>query len=166
MYDNAWLKARFLKAIAGGCSDATLTELVNILVSNILDNHVRPDAVTAIAEHRRAGHRLLLATASFDFYVQTLADQLGFDEVVCTRALRGPTGALIGDIDGANCYGKKKVDAVMGALPDRQGYDLTAYTDHHSDWELLLEADVPVAVSPTRELRRLANMKKIEIRKW
>ena len=166
VYDNTWLKTTFLKAIAGGYSGVKLRELTNVLVANIMENHVRAAALTTIDEHRQAGHRLLLATASFDFYVQALAARLGFEDVVCTRASRDSADSLNGEIDGQNCYGKAKVDAVMKAVPDRQDCTLTAYTDHHSDWDLLLESDVAVAVTPTPELRRLAAQNEVEVRIW
>ena len=166
IYDNAWLKTRFLKAIAGGYSAVALRELTDTLVADIVENHVRAAALDAIDGHRQAGHRLVLATASFDFYVRVLADKLGFDEVVCTHALRGSDDVLEGEIDGENCYGPAKVAAVMKALPDRQGVSLTAYTDHHSDWGLLMESDVGVAISPTPELRQLAAQRDLEVRMW
>ncbi len=166
VFDNAWLKATFLKAIAGDCSSSALADLVNTHVTDIMENHIRAEALDTIRHHRQAGHRLLLASASFDFYVQHLGTRLGFDEVVCTRALRGPGESINGDIDGQNCFGTAKVAAVLGAIPDRQCCTVVAYSDHHSDWGLLLEADIPVAVSPTPELLRLANTKEVDIRYW
>ena len=69
----------------------------------------------------------------------------------------------MGGIDGENCYGAAKVRAVSEALPERKNCTITTYTDHHSDWDLLLESDIPVAVNPTRKLRRLAHARGIEI---
>jgi phosphatidylglycerophosphatase C len=166
VFDNAWLKATFLKALAGDCSASTLEKLVNTHVADVMENHIRPAALEAIRHHRQAGHRLLLASASFDFYVHQLGTRLGFDEVVCTRALRGPGDTISGSIDGNNCFGTAKVSAVLNVIHDRQSCTLVAYSDHHSDWGLLLEADIPVAVCPTPELLRLANTKEVDIRYW
>ena len=165
-YDNTWLKTTFLRAIAGGFDADTLADIVGRHVPNIMARHVRQAARDAIAEHRRAGHRLLLATASFDFYVEQLGRQLGFDRVICTRAQRAPDQSLVGGIDGDNCYGAAKLKAVREALPDRDDCTLVAYSDHHSDWELLLESDRAVAVSPTPKLRHLARANGVEIRDW
>ncbi len=165
-FDNAWLKSAFLKAIAGGCSVSTLAALVNRHLADIMARHIRPAALAQIQFHRSAGHRLVLATASFDFYVEQLAEQLGFDTVVCTRSQRAADASLMGRIDGDNCYGRSKLQAVLSAIPDRASCTLVAYTDHHSDWQLLLESDLPVAVSPTRALRRLAAANGVEVKHW
>ena len=109
---------------------------------------------------------MLLATASFDFYVRPLARKLGFDVVVCTRAAWAADGSLTGAIDGDNCYGEAKLKAVLATLPQRPRPTMIVYTDHHSDWQLLLESDHPVAVSPTAALRRLAKARGIEVRNW
>ena len=166
LYDNAWLKATFLRAIAGGYDQQTLASVVGGHLATIVNDHVRPAAREAIAEHRRAGHRLVLATASFDFYVEQLGQELGFDEVICTRAERAADQSVIGRIKGRNCYGGAKLRAVLDAIPDRHLCTLVAYTDHHSDWELLMESDQPVAVSPTPQLRRLAIAHGVEVRQW
>jgi HAD superfamily hydrolase (TIGR01490 family) len=165
-YDNAWLKETFLTAIAGGYAEGRIAELAHSLVSGLLEKHVRSGARDAIRRHRDAGHRLLLATASFDFYVASLAEELGFDEVVCTTAARDAGNRILGKIDGKNCYGAAKVEAVLEAIPDRESCRLTAYTDHHSDWALLQESDLPVAVHPTGALRRLALANEVDVQMW
>jgi len=166
VYDNTWLKETFLSAIAGGYSSVTLSDIVDTHVDDVMQNHIRQGALPAIRRHREAGHRLLLASASFDFYVKQLGDRLGFDDVVCTRAMRGPDNVLLGKIEGRNCYGDAKVDAVLSAIPERDNCTLIAYSDHHSDWALLRESDVPVAVNPTRELIRLASAQQIDVQMW
>ena len=164
--DNAWLKSVFLKSLAGGCDAGTLEDLVSVHLDDILNNHLRPAALEQIERHRQQGHLLMLATASFDFYVEALANRLRFHSVVCTRAARGPDRSLVGAIDGDNCYGAAKLAAVLKALPDRSACTVVAYSDHHSDWGLLKASDRAVAVSPTAALRRLAHKEGIEIRNW
>jgi phosphatidylglycerophosphatase C len=143
-----------------------LTEIVDELVSDVVASHIRKGAAKVIETHRNAGDKLWLASASFDFYVKRLGASLGFENIVCTSAARTPEDALSGTIDGQNCYGRAKVDAVLRAIPDRDNHTLVAYSDHHSDWALLEESDIPVAVNPTRELRRIAEAKKIDIQMW
>ena len=164
--DNAWLKGVFLKALAGGCDARTLEDLVSVHLDDIMSNHLRPAALEQMERHRQQGHLLMLATASFDFYVEELAKRLGFHSVVCTRAARAADRSLIGAIDGNNCYGGAKLAAVLKALPDRSACTIVAYSDHHSDWVLLKESDRAVAVSPTATLRHLAHKEGIEIRNW
>ena len=96
-----------------------------------------------------------------------LARRLGFDAVVCTRAALDASGRLTGELDGGNCYGANKLARVrdyLGAEPTGQ---LTVfYTDHHTDLLLLRFVHQPVAVNPTRELRRLALEAGIPVEDW
>src|SRR3546814_15160213 len=45
-----------------------------------------------IAADRAAGYRLVMATASYRFYVGAIAERLGFDDVLSTEAEHDETG--------------------------------------------------------------------------
>ena len=125
----------------------------------------RPGALAAIAEHQRNGDTVVLATASNDVHVVPIARALGIEKIVATCVEVSPFGRLTGRIMGPNCYGADKlamVKAALGPIEDKT----IAYSDHHSDWPLLMWAGEGVAVNPNGKLRRRASKQGIQIRDW
>ena len=165
--DNSWLKKVFLQAIAGGVEKKEISSFLKVFVKDVLENRLRRGALTAIAFHRNNGHRLVLASASFDFYVKEIGHQLGFDTVLCTRSVWDEKNRLKGEILGLNCYGAAKRDRVVRYLEKTGGADfIIAYSDHHSDLALLEWVDRAVSVNPTPMLRELAGQKGFEVKIW
>lgn len=165
--DNAWLKERFLTAILGGAHRSEIDPWAEIFAERIVARGLRRKARRVIEQHRAAGHELVLATASFDFYVDRLAERLGFDMVICTTAEWRPDGTLSGRLDSPNCYGDAKRAAFWSQIgATRDQLYLIAYSDHHSDLSILNEADHAVAVNPTRRLRRIAGLGRLERQDW
>jgi phosphatidylglycerophosphatase C len=95
---------------------------------------LRADAVSAVAAHQAAGHRVVLVSASLEDYLVELADQIGADDVVATQvAVAG--GALTGALAGPNCWGPQKVARLREAFPGAAL--VAAYGDSRGDRELL-----------------------------
>jgi len=165
--DNAWLKTTFLRAILSGVPRRALEAWTEIFLDRVLAKGLRPGARKAIERHRAAGHRLVLVTASLDFYAEPLSRRLGFDAVLCTRAAYDVDGRLTGALDGDNCYGECKLRQVERYLAeDAAGLPVICYSDHHADLPLLRFATEPVAVNPSRRLRRVALSQGITIADW
>jgi phosphatidylglycerophosphatase C len=165
--DNSWLKETFLGQIVGGATRSELDGWTEEFAQRVMHRGLRAGALRAIEDHRRAGHRLIMATASFDFYVEKLAEKLGFDEVVCTRAAWTQDGTLTGRIAGCNCYGEEKLRRLQERFAgQRHDWYMHGYTDHHSDIAFLGWVDRPVAVNPTRKMLRLAKQSAFEIVVW
>lgn len=161
------LKEIMLTAVLGGASRGEVTAYAEAFVDRCLDGGLRPGARCAVAAHKAKGDFLILATASFDFYVEPLGQQLGFDSVVATRSIWDGGGHLVGRIDGGNCYGAEKLRRLVHEWPEiRAGYRVIAYSDSHADMPLLRWADVGVAVNPNSELRRRARSGGLEIVDW
>ena len=155
--DNGWLKQRLLNAFLGGVSSARLDRWVDVYVKRVLSGGLRPGAVRAIRRHRAAGERLVLATASLDFYVEAIGAGLGFDDVIATRADWTDAGTLSGKFATANCYGEEKLRRVKAVYEaERNSPSVVAYSDHHADLPLLRWADRAFAVNPTRTLAAAA----------
>lgn len=164
--DNTWLKATFLRSIAGGESREAVEAVAIELVDELLARGLRPGAVATIDEHRLRGDRLLLATASLDIYVEPLARALGFSEVVCTRVEWDERGRLSGRLAGDNCYGERKLAAVAAHVGDRTDVRLEAYSDHISDLPLLEWSHRAAVVNPDSRLKAHASAKGFEILHW
>ena len=165
--DNSWLKQVFLRAIAGGMSRDSIQHCSSRFLEQVLANDIRPAALQTIKCHRDAGHRLVLATASFDFYAEELGRRLGFDAVICTRAGWDAEQKLSGKIQGENCYGKNKLARLQKHFgKQRSQLHLIGYSDHHSDAFFLQWVDQPVTVNPTAKLQKTAHKQGFAIVDW
>ena len=154
--DNCWLKQRFLNAILGGITRSEVDDFSRRFVDDLFERGMRDSALSRLAEHQSAGDRVILVTASFDFYVRYLAQKLGIDEIIATGA-EWKDDALTGKLAGQNCYGVEKLRRLDLALGDaRDDYFVTAYSDHHSDMELMRWADKAVVVAPTSKMAQAA----------
>lgn len=126
----------------------------------VIETGVLAGARAQIAADRASGHRLVMATASYRFYAQAIADRLGFDVVIGTETRRDDAGHVIPRIDGENCYGAGKlrmIEAWMRAEGlSRDAMSVRFYSDHVSDAPVLDWADAPFAVNAHGPLRVLA----------
>ena len=165
--DNQWLKERALGGIAGGAKPMLIERRSQELVKSILESKLRSGAIAALEKHRAAGHHLILATASFDFYTRMLAEQLGFHDLVCTIAEQDDRRRLTGRIAGRNCYGDEKLRRIDEVLEGaRDAWHVIVYTDHHSDLPLLEWADSPRVVNPSKKMRQIAKERGYTILEW
>ena len=122
-----------------------------------------PGAVAQIAADRAAGHDIVVATASFGFYARAIVARVGIDIVVTTVSI-WDGDVLRARIDGSNCYGAAKATMVAAAFPGE--CFIRAYSDHVSDAALFAMAAEPVAVTPSRGLRRMAQVRGWRIVDW
>lgn len=119
---------------------------------------LRPDTCHRLDEHRAAGHRVVLVSASPEVYLGPLGRRLGVDAVLASGLEIGADGRLTGRLAGRNCRGPEKVarlDAWLGAAAGDGPY-VYAYGDSDGDRELLARADVGVLVRPRRPLPGLS----------
>ena len=126
-------------------------------------------ALARIEQERAEGRRVILATASYSFYVREIANLLGIADVIATR----PTFAgdqVMPRIDGENCYGTAKLKMVEGWMDikgvPRQAAHIRFFSDHVSDAPCLDWADEAFATNAHRPLRALAAKKGWEILDW
>jgi phosphatidylglycerophosphatase C len=161
------VKARMLRLTIAGTPRDQVTAWSEAFVGRWLQRNVRPGALEAIARHRAAGDHLVLATASFDFYAGVFASRLGFHHVIATASVWDESGRLQPQLGGENCYGPVKFAAVQAYLATMQPKPrVVAYSDHHSDFDLLRGADEGIAVNPSRGLRRMAQVHGLQVVDW
>ncbi len=131
-------------------------------------NMLQP-ALDQIARDRDEGRTIMLATASYDFYVREIGALLGIAEIVATRAAT-VGGNYLPKIDGENCYGAAKLTLVEVHLASlglkREAYHIRFYSDHVSDSPCLEWADEAFATSPHGPLRALAKARGWVIYDW
>jgi HAD superfamily phosphoserine phosphatase-like hydrolase len=135
-----------------------------------LGGNVYAAALRQIVEDRAAGRRLILATASYRFYVEPIAQALGFDAVIATDSVRDSASQLYPKIAGENCYGAAKlrmIEAWFAAQGIARGdVHVRFYSDHVSDAPVLAWADQPFAVNAHPPLVRLARERSWPLLDW
>jgi HAD superfamily hydrolase (TIGR01490 family) len=135
-------KVRALRRLFAG-EDAARLRAVGRVHARAVQARLRPAALARIEWHRAQGHRLVLASAALDLYVEPLARALVFDHVACTRlaCVATPAGERFdGTLAGEDCTGAGKVRQVEALLGPLSGLELHAYGDSAGDRELLAAA--------------------------
>jgi HAD superfamily hydrolase (TIGR01490 family) len=115
-----------------------------------------PDAIQRMRAHQARGEPAIVVSASLIDLVQPLADRLGLDAAIGSRAsIRD--GRYTGEVE-TFLHGQAKADAVR-QYAEANGFDLaasSAYTDSRSDIQLLQAVGHPFAVNPDKALKREA----------
>jgi HAD superfamily hydrolase (TIGR01490 family) len=136
----------------------------------VMADRVFAGALARIAADRAAGYRLVMATASYRFYVEAIAERLGFDAVIGTESLRAADGRLLAGIDGENCYGPAKLRMIEAWMARegiaREDAHVRFYSDHVSDAPTFAWADEPFAVNAHGPLKLLATAKGWPMPDW
>lgn len=130
----------------------------------VLKPHLFGDAAGCVAEHLRAGRRVVLVTGSIDFLIEPLAEflalaadsQTGIDLVA--RTLLERDGRFTGDLSGPP-IGENEKAAEVRRYAEREKIDLAgsyAYGDSVADLPMLELVGFPNVVNPDRALARTA----------
>jgi HAD superfamily hydrolase (TIGR01490 family) len=134
---------------------------VDAIVSDALESVVEPiiydEAMDLIDEHRHAGRRVVIVSASPSELVRPLGLHLGVTDVIASEAAIDPDGRYTGEL-AFFCTGQEKADAVR-LFAQREQIDLGrswAYSDAFTDVPLLDLVGHPVAVNADRALARVA----------
>jgi phosphatidylglycerophosphatase C len=150
---------------------ARLAAVAEAYAQQVIARDVFPGALAQIAADRAAGQRLVLATASNEYYVRAIADRLGIDDVIAT-ASRWEDDRLHHRLGGENCYGDAK-RALVAAWLRREGLEgqrLCFYSDHISDLPLfelaVATGGEAVGANPSAALRRVATAHGWRIVDW
>ncbi|HEY1466704.1 MAG TPA: HAD-IB family hydrolase [Acidimicrobiales bacterium] len=142
--------------------------LIRQIVREALEETVEPiiyaEALDLIEEHRAAGRRVYLVSASPEEIVEPLAEHLGVDGCIATRAVVDDEGRYAGEME-FYAYGPFKADA-MRELAEADGLDLSAsyaYSDSYTDLPMLEAVGHPVVVNPDRVLAKVAKERAWEV---
>ena len=146
-------------ADAAGDSEAETRERCVRWYHQDVRQFVAPAGRAAVERHRALGHVLVLLTGNSPYISGPLAEDLGFDHILCTRLEVDPdTGTFTGKLVPPFAYGAGKVE-LAEALAKEHGLDLAQsafYTDSHTDLPMLLKVGEPIAVNPDPKLAREA----------
>ncbi len=90
-------------------------------------------ALAQLQAHQQAGRYCVMVSASPDVYLTRVAEQLGFDAVICTEMEvrgRGADAHLSGRMRTPNCHGTQKVERLQAWLNHQLGTPSVAYRLH------------------------------------
>lgn len=168
--DRARLKEMTQGLVMGrGATSAAVDRVAGRFAAKVVAGRVWDDARARIAADRAAGYRIVMATASYDFYVRPIAAALGISDVIATPSTLD-RGRLLPRIAGENCYGDAKLRMIEAWLAKegiaRTDAHVRFYSDHVSDAPTLDWADEAFAVNPHAPLRALAGEKGWEVLRW
>ncbi|MEX0833588.1 MAG: HAD family hydrolase [Actinomycetota bacterium] len=145
--------------LSRGWDQAEVEELVRSVVIDLIHPYVYQEALDLMELHRSQGREVYIVSSSPQEVVRPLAEHFGVTNVIATQA-GVENGKYTGEL-AFYCYGEGKAEAIR-ELAEREGIDLQAsyaYSDSHTDLPMLEEVGNPVAVNPSRELRRAAEQR-------
>ena len=148
-----------------GWEQARVQRIVRETLEEVVEPLVYAEAADLIAEHRAAGRKVFIVSASPEEIVQPLAEYLGVDAAIATRAQVDEDGRYTGEM-AFYAYGPFKAEA-MATLAEKDGIDLAesyAYSDSYTDAPMLEVVGHPVVVNPDRVLLKLAKERGWEVR--
>ena len=138
--------------------DEERSELASRFVREVLPKFLYPEMIARMQGHSAAGHRVVVVSASADFYMnqKMMSQILPCDEVVGTE-MEFPAKGLfrVPRYASTNFKGPRKVE-MLRALPQFPDVDVVpdsyGYSDHYSDRFLLEYTQFPQAVHPDAAL--------------
>jgi HAD superfamily hydrolase (TIGR01490 family) len=148
-----------------GWDQQRVRDIVRETLRDVVEPIIYAEAMDLIEEHKAAGRRVYIVSASPEEIVLPLADYLGVDEAIASRARVDADGRYTGEMD-QYAYGPFKAD-IMRQVAAAEGIDLSrsyAYSDSYTDAPMLEVVGHPVAVNPDRVLARLARDRGWEVR--
>jgi phosphatidylglycerophosphatase C len=165
LVDHGQLKAIFIRSTLRGCTRAQIEAWTAEFVPTLLAHGVFGDALERIAAHRQAGDRLVLMSASVDFYVPAIGRALGFEETICT-GVRWNGDRLDGALTTPNRRGQEKVHCFEALRKAHPGLKTAAYGNAGSDLPHLRLADRGVLVNGDAAARAQATALGVALADW
>jgi HAD superfamily hydrolase (TIGR01490 family) len=153
-----------LLALTRGWDREAVEEVVREALDEVVDPYIYQEALDLIALHQAQSRRTFIVSSSPVEVVTPLAERLGVDDVVATRA-EIVDGKYTGNLE-FYCYREAKAEEIR-RIAEEQGIDLSrsfAYSDSITDRPMLEAVGNPVAVNPDRELRKLAQQRGWKVR--
>lgn len=144
----SWLK---------GLEEASIMKLSQEIFDHIIKETIRPEIMETIREHRANSGKVVLLSSATAPICEPVTSFMELDDVICTR-LQSEKGILSGKTRGKLVYGHEKKVRML-AYCRENNYDPQEawyYGDSHTDRFVMDAVGFPVAVSPDRQLLKIA----------
>jgi len=144
----------FTLAPLAGRTPEAVAAAVEPFVTEVIGPCIRFDAMGCLNQHREAGDRLLIISASAHFLVASIAARLGVAEVLAID-LEQHQGTYSGRTQGTLTYREGKITRLQTWLQEQDESLAGAhfYSDSRNDLPLLSLVQNPRAVNPDPALR-------------
>lgn len=146
--DRDQVKAIMTEIVFAGADRARVDAVAATFGAEIVSHRLRPDTFERVHWHLGHGHRVVIVSASYEVYVNIVANLLGLHGVVATRLELGPGDRFTGRIAGANCRAGEKLrrldEWLTGEGLTRDEITLWVYGDSEGDRQLLDAAHHPI----------------------
>jgi len=144
---------------------AQLAELHESFMQQVITPALRPRGQAAIAQHRAAGHEIVIITATNAFVTAPIAAAFGVGQLIASQPeLRD--GRYTGRLLGEPCFQAGKLHHLQNWLAGREVTESWGYSDSFNDLPLLNFVDHPVAVNPDTRLHAHALAQHWPIEDW
>lgn len=121
---------------------------------------IRPQALALVQQHRDAGDRVIIITATNEFVTRPIADVFGVKELIAVELVRDASGWFTNEISGIPTLREGKVQRLQQWLMHEglewADVETTFYSDSRNDLPLLERVNHPVATNPDDTLRAIA----------
>ncbi|MEM9171513.1 MAG: HAD-IB family hydrolase [Pseudomonadota bacterium] len=150
-----------------GMPESHLEEMGREVFNKRIAKVIYPEARALVEAHKRAGHTVAIVSSATRFQVQTAADELEIEHVLCSE-LETENGHFTGNIVQPTCFGPGKVSAAEMLA---QQYDLDLddsyfYSDSHDDLALLERVGRPRPLNPNNKLVEVAEDRGWPVRRF
>jgi len=100
---------------------------------------LKKNAIKKLYEHLLKGHRVVIVSASLEYYLLDWCKSIGADLIATRLEIRD--GKITGNFSGNNCYGKEKAIRIKEKYSLDSFEKIIAYGDSIGDKEMLELAD-------------------------
>ncbi|MEK1905224.1 MAG: HAD family hydrolase [Pseudomonas sp.] len=148
----------FSQSILGRTSMAQLAQWHGEFMRDVIEPIILAKGEALLQQHREAGDKLVIITATNRFVTAPIAARLGVETLLATECGM-QDGCYTGQITGTPCYQGGKV-VRLGEWLQQTGHSLDDsyfYSDSRNDLPLLEQVAHPVAVDPDDTLRAIAS---------
>lgn len=103
----------------------------------IIKRDLNPDILYKIQQHKEAGHKVVIVTASIPEWIYPWATETGIDAVLGTEIEIDKEGFITGNFRMPNCHGIEKVNRIKALYPDIADIESWGYGDSDGDIPML-----------------------------
>lgn len=130
---------------------------VDEFVSGEIAGACYPEMLERLEAHRAAGHLTVLASASPEFYVRRVGEQLGFDLALGTPVETSSSIRLFPDLNNHKGRAKvRRLARVLGEPPGGAWPRSHGYTDSRADLPMMALCEKGTVVNPSAALEAVA----------